>query len=98
VLATRDTTELWVTSNDCPKTAKQSELADRDTGDGCRVKVARWTGGRDGSEVLCYTIEGGGHTWPGGAQYLPERVIGKVCRDFDATEAIWEFFKTHAKP
>lgn len=32
------------------------------------------------------------------AQHLPERVIGRVCRDFDATALIWEFFRAHPKP
>jgi polyhydroxybutyrate depolymerase len=30
-------------------------------------------------------IEGGGHGWPGGPQYLPARVIGPVPRRLDAT-------------
>jgi len=35
--------------------------------------------------VILYRIEGGGHTWPGGAQYLPARFIGPVARTLDAT-------------
>jgi polyhydroxybutyrate depolymerase len=57
-----------------------------------------YPGGRDGSEVTLVRLDGGGHTWPGGAQYLPELLIGRVCRDFDATELIWAFFKAHPKP
>jgi polyhydroxybutyrate depolymerase len=48
--------------------------------------------------VTLLTIEGGGHTWPGGAQYLPRGIIGRVCRDFDASERIWAFFAAHPKP
>jgi polyhydroxybutyrate depolymerase len=48
--------------------------------------------------VILIRLEGGGHTWPGGLQYLPERLIGGVCRDFDATELIWTFFRRHSKP
>lgn len=54
--------------------------------------------GRDGSEVVLVRLDGGGHTWPGGGQYLPEGIIGRVCRDFAATTVIWEFFRTHPKP
>jgi polyhydroxybutyrate depolymerase len=43
--------------------------------------------------VILYTIEGGGHTWPGGLQYLPERIIGKTSKDLDANQLIWDFFK-----
>jgi polyhydroxybutyrate depolymerase len=32
-----------------------------------------------------YRIEGGGHGWPGGPQYLPSRAIGPVARHLDAT-------------
>jgi len=56
-----------------------------------------YPGGRDGSEVTLVRLDGGGHTWPGGAQYLPELLIGRVCRDFDATALIWDFFKAHPK-
>ncbi|MBW1972604.1 MAG: phospholipase, partial [Deltaproteobacteria bacterium] len=44
-----------------------------------------------------YGIEGGGHTWPGGYQYLPERIIGKSSKDIDASKVIWNFFKRHSK-
>jgi polyhydroxybutyrate depolymerase len=49
--------------------------------------------GRDNSEVILYTIKGGGHTWPGGYQYLGKWIIGRTCRDMNATEVIWEFFE-----
>jgi polyhydroxybutyrate depolymerase len=35
--------------------------------------------------VALYRIDGGGHTWPGGAPYLPERFIGPVARSLDAS-------------
>ena len=56
-----------------------------------------YPGGRDGSEVTLVRLDGGGHTWPGGGQYLPEMLVGRVCRDFDATALIWDFFKAHPK-
>lgn len=31
------------------------------------------------------TLEGGGHGWPGGPQYLPARVAGPIPRQLDAT-------------
>ena len=46
-------------------------------------------------EVVVYTIEGGGHTWPGGPQYLPVFLVGKASHNLDATETIWGFFKKH---
>ena len=35
--------------------------------------------------VVLYRIEGGGHGWPGGPQFLPARVIGRIPRHLDAT-------------
>ncbi len=35
--------------------------------------------------VVLYRIEGGGHGWPGGPQFLPARVVGPVPRHLDAT-------------
>jgi len=38
--------------------------------------------------VVLYRIEGGGHGWPGGPQFLPARVIGPVPRRLDATRIL----------
>jgi polyhydroxybutyrate depolymerase len=53
--------------------------------------------GEQATEVILYRIRGGGHTWPGGAQYLPASIVGPVCRDIDATDVIWKFFKAHSR-
>lgn len=45
-----------------------------------------------GSEVEFCTIIGGGHTWPGGWQYLPAAWVGPVSYDI-SFEQIWEFFQ-----
>jgi len=45
------------------------------------------------TQVVLIKVIGGGHTWPGGPQYDPKLIIGNVCRDFNATDEIWKFFK-----
>jgi polyhydroxybutyrate depolymerase len=97
IIPTHDAIRLWVTCDHCAPNPRHGELPDRDPADGCRVRTAAWSSGRGGSDVTLYTIEGGGHTWPGGAQYLPRWIVGAVCRDFDASEEIWSFFKLHPK-
>ena len=62
-----------------------------------RVRRVTYAGGAGGSEVVCLTIESGGHTWPGGPQYLPAFIVGKTCRDFDGAEEIWRFFDAHPR-
>jgi polyhydroxybutyrate depolymerase len=44
--------------------------------------------------VVLYRVEGGGHTWPGGGQYLPARIIGPVARTLDATGEMLEQFRS----
>jgi len=35
--------------------------------------------------VTLYRVDGGGHGWPGGPQFMPARLIGTVARHLDAT-------------
>jgi polyhydroxybutyrate depolymerase len=51
--------------------------------------------GPGGAEMINYTIEGGGHTWPGGLQYAPQIFIGPVNQDFSASQVIVDFFSRH---
>ena len=73
-------------------------MPDKDPQDGTQVKRTTYAGGKAGTEVVLYTIEGGGHTWPSGPQYLPEFMVGRVCKDIDANTVIWDFFQKHPKP
>jgi polyhydroxybutyrate depolymerase len=51
----------------------------------------------DSTEVVFYQIDAGGHTWPGGKQYLPKAVIGPTTRALDGSQSIAEFFLTHGR-
>ncbi len=96
-LGADSTALLWEQVADIRAAAATGEMFDADPRDGCRVHWQRWSGGRRGTEIWLYTLRGGGHPWPGGPQYLPRRYVGPVCRDFDATFAIWDFFTRHEK-
>jgi polyhydroxybutyrate depolymerase len=97
IISTAATVKKWVERNGCAPTARTGTVPDNDPADGCRAEWSTWSSCRDGTEVTLYTLHGAGHTWPGGAQYLPQAFIGRVCRDIDATEIIWNFFRRHAK-
>jgi polyhydroxybutyrate depolymerase len=56
------------------------------------VRSVRYTGCDDGAAVILYTIEEGGHTWPGG---WPIPAVGKTSTDIDATEEMWRFFQRY---
>src|SRR6185312_9540613 len=45
-----------------------------------------------GADVTLCTIEGGGHTWPGGT---PVPSLGFTSTDINATDAMWTFFSAH---
>jgi len=49
-----------------------------------------YTGCREGADVIYYTIDGGGHTWPGSRSYG----VGHYSLT-NASELIWEFFQAH---
>lgn len=49
------------------------------------------------AEVLFYTIEGGGHTWPG-ADGPQSRRTGYCTVFIDATREMWAFFARHRLP
>jgi polyhydroxybutyrate depolymerase len=63
--------------------------------DGLRVTRKRYGGGKEGSEVVLYVVEGGGHTWPGRTWSLP--MLGKTTRSISANDLMWEFFRRHAR-
>ncbi len=50
-----------------------------------------------GGEVEYYRVRGLGHVWPGGKSRLPEKWVGKPSDNLNATDVIWEFFKTHPR-
>jgi polyhydroxybutyrate depolymerase len=61
------------------------------TGD---LAVTRLVWRADGCRsVTLFRVEGGGHTWPGGAQYLPERFVGRVARALDSTGLLLDAFR-----
>lgn len=99
VISVSNTVMHWVNHNNCSSTPIIAWEPDRDPQDSTRVRREVYAGGREGTEVILYAIEGGGHTWPGGNQYLPVSIVGRVSRDMtDASEFIWNFFKTHPMP
>jgi polyhydroxybutyrate depolymerase len=97
VLSVQETVKYWVNHNQCSSLPTISMEPDRDPKDGTRVRKELYNQCGESSDVVLYAIEGGGHTWPGGHQYLPAWIVGKTSRDIDANEVIWDFFKRHTK-
>ena len=89
--------ELWREHNKCDESGTTTAMPDPEP-DGCSTTKTVWSGGTEGAEVILYRVEGGGHTVPGGFQYLPKSIIGVLSNDFDAVDEIFEFFGRHSKP
>jgi polyhydroxybutyrate depolymerase len=77
--------EGWAERNGCEDTPEAIPA----TGDASGI---RYTDCKAGVEVTLFTIDGGGHTWPGAS---PIPFLGKTSQDIDATTALWAFFEAH---
>lgn len=83
--------KLWVDADACDEKPVITNLPDN-AGDGTSIIKEEYTN-KTGVRVIGYTITNGGHTWPGGTQYLPKGMIGPVSHNLNACEVIWDFFK-----
>jgi polyhydroxybutyrate depolymerase len=80
----------WAQRNRCAPTPRDSAVAP----DVIRRSYANCA---DDADVVLYTFEGGGHTWPGG-EPLPEWFAGPTSASIDATRQTWAFFRKHRLP
>ncbi len=93
-LGAEDCVKWWAEKNGCPKEPVVEKMENKAPEDGTTVE--RWTYS-GAAPVLFYKIAGGGHTWPG-MPAAGENLLGKICRDVNASEVIWEFFSKHSLP
>ncbi len=77
----------WARRNRCGADPVESVVA----ADVTRVK---YTNCADDAAVELYTVQGGGHSWPGGGP-LPEWFVGTTSNSVDASSQMWAFFREH---
>ncbi len=87
--------DKWRSADGCQGDPSAQVLSN--VGDGTVVHRFDSTACAASTEVVFYQIDNGGHTWPGGKQYLPKAIIGATTRALDGSEAIAEFFLAHAR-
>jgi polyhydroxybutyrate depolymerase len=87
--------DRWRSADACQGPPAAQTLAG--TGDGTAVHQFTSTPCAAGTAVVFYQVDDGGHTWPGGPQYLPKAIIGPTTHAFAASEAIGQFFATHGR-
>lgn len=83
------TLRVWAQSNACVKGPEVMV-------DDLRYKLTEWSDCNDNAIIKCYLTQDGGHSWPGGKRSNsrgdePSSVI-------NATDLIWDFFKTRSLP
>jgi polyhydroxybutyrate depolymerase len=83
LLPVRDWAASWAKRNGCAATPATTYKHGEVTGE-------TWSGCRNGADVVLYTIDGKGHSWPG--SNMPADI---TTRDVDATDVMWAFFLAH---
>ncbi|HEV2583514.1 MAG TPA: PHB depolymerase family esterase [Ktedonobacteraceae bacterium] len=94
ILSINDSVALWARLNGC-QSAPATTMLPQSINDGTQVQRAAYAGCQQGADVVFFNIIDGGHTWPGGLQYLPVSVIGRTTRNLNATNVMWAFFEAH---
>ncbi len=90
VEAVMDTVMSWVKFNQC----KYDKPTVKRVG---KAVETRYSSCQGDAEVVLWTLEDGGHTWPKG-EVFPAEIkagVGPMNKDISATEEIWKFFKRH---
>ncbi len=80
--------QRWAQALDAPTTPQVLQDCDG-------VRVERYGPGKDGAELIVCLILGLGHHWPGGKGLLTQYDVGPPSDKVRATDALWEFFRTH---
>ena len=83
-------TARWARRNRCSPTPSDSTVT-------TDVVRRAYTNCTDEAAVVLYTVEGGGHTWPGGGP-MPEWFAGRTTHSIDASGVMWEFFRQYRLP
>lgn len=80
--------QYWVRQNHCNPVPQRETV-------GKKTIKETYSGGTNGTEVCLYTLESGGHAWPGGKR------VGIIrpgsSRELSATETMCAFFWAHPK-
>ncbi len=83
----------WVShvarQNQCEGVPSETQVA-------ADVRRLAYTKCAGNAETILYTIQDGGHTWPGG-KHLPSWPFGKTTDEINADAVMWEFFARHPR-
>jgi polyhydroxybutyrate depolymerase len=83
--------KVWELKNQCSYDADTIQIPNRNKSDHTTAILIKYKHCAGGSQVWFFKIKNGGHTWPGAADQF--KLMGRKCKDFDGSQAIWDFFK-----
>lgn len=86
MISIKDWAAGWAARNGCNASPQVTMQKGQVTGE-------TWSGCKNNSDVVLYTIKDGGHSWPG-SDLMPRNI---TTLDIDATDTIWDFFVAHSK-
>ena len=94
LLSAQENVRYWVDRNGGTPRTVTTPLPDLDPEDGTTVEKTEVLGLN--APVVLYTVQGGGHIWPGTeAQALPGS--GSRNNDIDASRVVWDFVSKHTR-
>ena len=100
VFSTENTISYWVQRNATDTTPEITNLPNLNSNDGSTTTEYLYKNGGNGTEVVLYQVNNGGHTEPS----LSERysslfllLVGSQNGDIEMANEIWDFFKTKTK-
>jgi polyhydroxybutyrate depolymerase len=94
-LSALDSFAFWGGVNGCTMADTATSTLPQVVADGTTVTLQHNASCTSGGEVDLYTVNGGGHAWPGGERYVSNTnpTFGKVSRNLDTTTMIGNFAK-----
>lgn len=96
LMGAEQTVATWAMLSSCDAVPSVELLPDV-AEDGTTVELRTFTGCSAGSQLAFYVINGGGHTWPGSSNPLPES-FGRTTQDIVGSREILQFFGAVSGP
>ncbi len=96
VYSTEESVNIWTAFNQTDATPNIYNFPDLDTDDGGKVTRYTYSNGIEGTEVVLYQVNGGGHSAPSIQEQfsdLFELIFNKQNHDIEMTTEVWNFFK-----
>ncbi|MDR3419037.1 MAG: PHB depolymerase family esterase [Nevskia sp.] len=84
-------TAFWATQNHCAANQTETSVLPLVVNDGTSIARTEFTGCPADAAARLYTVNHGGHTWPGSAYSGYTFYVGRTTQNLDATIEIWDF-------